>query len=174
MTEPEGMPKDKAELMARLEREWLALLHTIEGLSEAQMAQPDAGGWSIKDNLAHLSEWERFLVRSQFQGLPAHQALQVEPAVLERFDENRMNAILLERNRGRTAPDVLADLHRTHAQLVAALEQASDGDLAKPTSLITPEVNPVMVWTTYNTYEHYAEHRKTIQAAAERQRLAFS
>jgi len=47
------LPRDKAELMNRIQREWSALLRTIENLSDEQMTRPGPGGWSAKDNLAH-------------------------------------------------------------------------------------------------------------------------
>ncbi len=157
-----AMPENKDQLIARIRGEWSALLQAIDGLGEAQMTRPDAGGWSIKDNLAHISEWERFLLRNQFQGQPPHQALQADPAQVEPFDETRTNALLFARNRERSIPDVLADLHRTHAGLMAALERAADQDLQAQTRSVGSEIRPVMVWTVYNTYEHYAEHRATI------------
>jgi uncharacterized protein (TIGR03083 family) len=158
------LPKDKAELMNHIQREWSALLRAIENLSHEQMTRPGPGGWSAKDNLAHLSEWEQFLLRNQFQGHRPHEALQVAQATLEQSNEDELNAILFERNRDRSLPDILADLHETHARLLAALEQMPGDDLMKLTYAIGPEARPVMVWVVYNTYEHYEEHRKTIQA----------
>jgi uncharacterized protein (TIGR03083 family) len=159
-----SLPKDKAELTNRIQREWSALLRAVENLSYEQMTRPGPGGWSTKDNLAHLSEWEQFLLRNQFQGHSPHEALQIDQATLEHSDIDELNAILFERNRDRSLPDILADLHDTHAQLLAALEQMPGSDLMKLTHAIGPEARPVMVWIVYNTYEHYEEHRKTIQA----------
>jgi hypothetical protein len=168
MTNDNRMPKDKAELLLHIQREWPALLQAIEGLDETQMTRPDAGGWSIKDNLAHITEWERFVLRNQFQGQPAHLALQVDVAVLKPFDETKMNALLFERNRYRTITDVLADLSHTHTQLMAVLKKTTYRQLQKPTLCIGSNMNPLMVWVVYNTYEHYAEHRKTIQEITNR------
>lgn len=159
-----SLPKDKAELTNRIQREWSALLRTVENLSYGQMTRPGPGGWSVKDNLAHLSEWEQFLLRNQFQGHRPDEALQVNRATLEQSNEDLLNAILFERNRDRSLSDILADLHDTHAQLLAALEQMPGSDLTKLTYAIGPEARPVIVWVVYNTYEHYEEHRKTIQA----------
>jgi uncharacterized protein (TIGR03083 family) len=159
-----SLPKDKTDLVNRIQREWSALLRTVENQSHEQMTRPGPGGWSVKDNLAHLAEWERFLLLNQFQGHHPRKALGVDQATLEQSDENELNAILFERNRDRSLPDILADLHQTHAQLLAALEQMSEGDLEKLCYAIGPEARPVILWVIYNTYEHYEEHRKTIQA----------
>ncbi len=49
------LPKSKAEVMARIDREWSALMDVVEQLSPEQMVTPDEGGWTPKDNLAHLT-----------------------------------------------------------------------------------------------------------------------
>jgi trk system potassium uptake protein TrkA len=156
-------PKDKADLLARIQREWQALLQLVHDLSDEQMAARDRGGWSVKDNLAHITEWESFVLLNQFQDYSPHKALRMEQAQLEPFDETRVNAALFERNKDRPLTSVLLDLHATHAQLLAALERVSESELAALSSSIGPEQKPVMTWVVYNTYEHYEEHRKTIQ-----------
>ncbi len=47
-------PQSKAELMTAIHREWTALMGVIDQLTPEQMTTPDAGGWSPKDNLAHV------------------------------------------------------------------------------------------------------------------------
>ena len=61
MTE-QWMPKDKPELMSAIEREWKLLMNVAEKLTDEQMTTPDEGGWSPKDNFAHLSEWMKVLM----------------------------------------------------------------------------------------------------------------
>ena len=68
-----SLPRTRADLMARIQRDWAALEETIADLIEEQMSVPDAGGWSIKDNLAHLTAWEstgRSLMVLRKEGLP--------------------------------------------------------------------------------------------------------
>ena len=57
-----SLPTSKAELMSEIEREWSALMDVIEQLSPEQMLTPDEGGWSPKDNLAHLTTWMNILL----------------------------------------------------------------------------------------------------------------
>ena len=54
-----GLPDNKTELLDRIDREWNALEDVLSLLGHEQIEVPDAGGWSAKDNLAHLAEWER-------------------------------------------------------------------------------------------------------------------
>jgi hypothetical protein len=158
----ETPPKDTADLLDRIDREWTALSTLIESLDAEQLARLDPGGWSAADNLAHLAEWERFLIRNQFEGQAPPAALKIEPAVLAKLDEAGINALLLARNQGRPAAEVLADWRQTHARLLAALDALAFADLQVPTRSLGPQAEPAIQWVIYNTYEHYAEHRRTI------------
>jgi hypothetical protein len=154
-------PKDKAELMARIEAEWAALLARIEGRSEEQMAVPDAGGWSAKDNLAHIAAWERILWLHHLQQVPTHEALQVDAAAIAGLDTDGLNAFLIERDRGRPLNDVLDDLHRTHRELMARLAEIPYADLLQPH--FEDASMPLMQWVVWDTYEHYQEHGAAIR-----------
>ena len=160
--ENEGIPQDKAELMAHIEREWKALLNTLDKLTPEQMTTPDVGGWSPKDNLAHLAAWEQFMLRCYLQGQPAHQAMQIDESTFELLDEDGVNQILFERNRLRSSEAVLRELQQSHAQVLAALAQRTFTDLMQPYS-DDPEGRPLIIWVMGNTYEHYRTHRQTIQ-----------
>ena len=83
---------------------------------------------------------------------------------LERLDEDGLNAILYERNRHRSVAEVVSDLYRSHEQVLATLEQMTYADLMKPRYADDPEARPVIGWVIGNTYEHYQEHRRAIQA----------
>ena len=52
------MPGSKTELMSAIEHEWNALIALADSLTDEQMKTPDSGGWSPKDNLAHITEWK--------------------------------------------------------------------------------------------------------------------
>lgn len=121
-------------------------------------------GDTLKDHLAHVTEWERFLIRNQFEGQPAHLALGIDRAVTEGPDEAGINAALQARNRDRSLPDVLADLGRTHDRVLAELGKRSYAGLQKRTRVMGPDEEPMLLWVIYNTYEHYLEHRLTIEA----------
>ncbi len=166
----EGIPHDKAELIAHIEHEWTALLHILEKITSKQMTTPDIGGWSPKDNLAHLTAWEQFMLRCYLQGQPAHHALQIDEAALEQLDEDDINQILFERNRLRPTEEILEELQQSHAQILATLEQMTFADLMEP-YFDDPQGRPVIIWVIGNTYEHYRTHRQTILASIEKRSL---
>jgi uncharacterized protein (TIGR03083 family) len=168
-TEPNGysiLPRDKAELMDRIQREWTALQRAIAGLSEVQMSVPDAGGWSIKDNLAHLSAWENFMRQHYLHLLPPHEVMGIDEETFKQADENVLNAILFQRNKDRSVADVLAELRHSHEQVLADLDQMSFADLMKPRSVDDPEARLLLEGVVNNTCDHYLEHRITIEKVA--------
>lgn len=161
----QSLPSDKADLLKRIEQAWSALQATISGLTEQQMERPDAGGWSIKDNLAHLTVWEEFMRRYHLQNQPPYQVLQIDEARFKELDEDGLNAVLYQRSKTQSVAEVLANLQRSHAQVVADLEQWSYTALLKPRYTDDPDAGPLINWVIGNTYEHYQEHLANIQKA---------
>ncbi len=168
MTAQVAQPMDKPALLARIQSEWSDLQAVITRLTERQMTECAPGEWAIKDHLAHIAAWENFLIANQFQGQSPPDALRVPADVILRADENEMNAILWERHRRQSVLDILAAVRETHAALLAALDSLSEYDLQTRTLMIGSRTESRMTWTIYNTYEHYAEHRKTIEAKRNR------
>ncbi len=156
-------PKDKAELLKRIDREWKALEKSYAGLSDDRMSVPDAGGWSIKDNLAHLSDWEHVLLASYIRKKPAAEVLNIDAETLKTLDDNGINAILYPRNKDRPVADVLAGLRKEHAELRAALAKMPFEEMMQPRDSADPQKRPLIGWIIGNTYDHYKEHQATIE-----------
>jgi hypothetical protein len=164
--ENESMPKSKDEVISRINRDWTALLETVEKLSHDQMLRPGPGDWSTKDILGHISFWERYLLFHHLQGKPSHEVLRVDKGLLEQFDEDKINALFYERSRNNSVPYTLEDLHQTHAELLAALETVDFDVLEKPGAYDDRTKLPLINSVMANTCEHYREHLKTIQEIA--------
>ncbi len=167
MTE-QWMPKDKPELMSAIEKEWKLLIQLAEKLTEEQMAAPDAGGWSPKDNLAHLSEWMKVLMGYHMDHRPSHEVLGVSTEVTRDWDMEVINPVLFERNRDRSRKDVLDELKVVYKQLFAKLDSMAFEDLMKPRHADDPEKRPLLLWVLGDTTEHFAEHRETIEESLKR------
>ncbi len=116
------MPQDKAELINAIESEWRQLIQVADSLSDQQMTTPDAGGWSPKDNLAHLAEWMDILMGYHMDRLPAHQVLGVPEQVTRGWKMEVINPILYERNKDTSRGDVMQKISRTYEKLLARLE----------------------------------------------------
>jgi hypothetical protein len=162
-----GSPQSKAELMARIEREWAALEHTIAPLSEAQMTTSGDGGWSAKDLLAHISVWERVLLISHLQGGTFTEAAGMDEttaaATEQMTAETGLNDYFYQRDKELPLSEVLANLRAMHQQVVAALELLDDADLQRAHDPDDPESHLVDS-IVGDTYAHYRQHRATIEA----------
>ncbi len=163
MNTEEWVPGSKAELMASIEREWKSLMDLVAKLDFTQLTTPDAGGWSPKDNLAHLTEWMKVLMGYHLDRRPSHEVLGVAEEVTRAWDFNVINPALFERNRNRAMQDVLAELKSVYVELINKLETMTFEDLLKPRHADDPEKRPVLMWVLGDTTEHFAEHRATIE-----------
>lgn len=157
------LPNNKANLISQIEREWSALMDVVEKLSPEQMLRPDEGGWSPKDNLAHITEWMSILLGYYFDHQPSHEVIGVDPEVTENWDYDRMNKIMFERNRHQPVEQVLTELKGMYTKVLARLESATFDDLMKPIFEDGPNRRPLIVGVIGNTSEHFAEHRETIE-----------
>jgi hypothetical protein len=159
------MPGNKRELISAIKREWKLLIDVVEKLTDEQMTAPDAGGWSPKDNLAHLSEWMNVVMGYHIDHRPAHEVLGVAEDVTKDWDMEVINPVLLERNRNRSWQDVMDELNRVYEKLMAKLESMAFEDMLKPRHADDPEKRPLLLWILGDTTEHFAEHRETIEKA---------
>jgi hypothetical protein len=157
------MPENKNELMSAIEREWQMLMGVISKLNGRQMNTPDEGGWSPKDNLAHLGEWMNVLMDYHMDKRPPHKVLGVPVEVIKDWDMNIINPVLFERNRNRSATDVLDGVKLIYTTLVEKLRSTPFEDLMKPRHADNPEKGPLLNWVLGDTTEHFAEHRENIK-----------
>lgn len=159
----------KNALLQNIQREWEALMRAVEQLSSEQMNAPDAGGWSPKDNLAHLGEWMRALLGYHIDRRPAHEVMRLPRELTEPWGKfDGINAALFERNRDRPAAEVLDDLKRTYADVVGRIQSMPFEELLKPRREEDPEKRPLLLWVLGDTSEHFAEHRATIEKSIKR------
>jgi hypothetical protein len=163
-------PLNKAELMARIDREWAALERAIAPLSVAQLTAPGADGWSVKDLLAHISAWERVLLISDLQGGTFAEAAGMDEATSAATEhmtaETGLNDYFYQRDKELPLSEVLANLRETHQHITAALEQLDDADLQRAHDPDDP-ASHLVDNIVGDTYAHYREHRATIEALFE-------
>ena len=159
----EWVPGSMPELLAAIEHEWKLLWEVIAKLDDAKMISPDAGGWSPKDNLAHLSEWMNSLMGYHLDRRPPHEVMRVSEDVTKDWDMEVINPVLFERNRNRSTQDILDELRQVYAALIQKLKAMSFDDLLRPRHAEDPEKRPVLMWVLGDTTSHFAEHRAVIE-----------
>lgn len=164
MATEEWIPENKNELMSAIKREWKSLMDVVDKLTQAnKMITPDEGGWSPKDNLAHLSEWMNTMMGHHMDKRPRHEVLRVSEDVTKDWDMEVINPVLYERNKDRSTEDVLEELKRIYDVMMAKLDSTPFEDLMKPRHADDPEKRPLLMWVLGDTTDHFAEHRETIK-----------
>src|SRR6516164_8351946 len=96
----------KSALLEDIRTGYERLEAIIAPLSEAQMTTPTVNGtWSVKDNLAHLTVWQDYLL-SQLEGIRANEK---PPAFMPGFStEDEENERVYQDNKDRPLASVLA------------------------------------------------------------------
>ena len=161
--EEEWVPGSKSELMSAIAREWNLLMDVVSKLDETKMTAPDEGGWSPKDNLAHLAEWMNLLMGYHLDRRPVHEVFGVSEDVTKGWDMDVINPVLFERNKDRSTEDVLDGLKRTYTELVEKLDGLTFEYLLMPRHAEDPEKRPVLLWVLGDTTDHFKEHRGSIE-----------
>lgn len=164
MSDEEWVPGSKTELMSEIKREWRLLMDVVAKLEAAnKITVPDEGGWSAKDNLAHLAEWMNSLMGYHMDKRPPEEVMSLTKEQTEGWDMEIINPVLFERNKNRPIEEVMDHLKQTYEKLLAKLDAMSFEDLLKPRHPDDPERRPLLLWVLGDTTEHFAEHRETIE-----------
>ena len=171
MTQPQITTK--AELLARLDREWRDLQAVLGQFTAAQMTvPPDPQGWTVKDHVIHLMAWERTAVFF-LQSKPRHEGLGVDEAVFWRGNFDEINDIIYRRTKDAALADVLADFRQVHQDLLALIAPLDDDALRLsyrhylPSEPHKGDDGPPALYEIYvNSAGHYAEHLPWMQTLA--------
>jgi hypothetical protein len=156
-----GTPLNKTQLLTELRKEQAAWEALLDEIGEAHMTQPEvAGGWSIKDIVAHLTEWRRRSVR-RFQALLNHEPDFSPPWPPELQEDDEINAWIYEANRNRPLADVLSDSREVLQHLVDTLDTFSEDelqDLRRTLGLQEDQVSGTMFFAHFHQ-EHEPDMR---------------
>ena len=159
MSNEEWIPGSKSELMSVIKREWDLLMEVISKFDDEKMTTPDEGGWSPKDNMAHLTEWMNILMGYHMDHKPAHEVVGVSEDIAKEWDMEVINPVLFERNKDRSTEDVMDELKHIYAELTSKLEAISYEDLLMPRHVDNPEKRPLILWVIGDTSEHFSPPR---------------
>jgi uncharacterized damage-inducible protein DinB len=161
-------PRNKAELLARIESSRRALLARLGAETEVALvvAGPD-GGWSVKDHIAHIAAWERYLA-ALLTGVDRWTEMGLTAAPSPP-DETAINEAIYERNKDLSLRQVYAGWDAAHQMVLRAVEAMSEEDLMQPFSHFVPGAtgegvaDPIVGWINGNTWGHYEEHAAWIE-----------
>lgn len=156
-------PFDKASVIEKTRAGFAELEALIVPLSETQMLKTGAGGgWSVKDNLAHVAFWQRrlagLLAAARDRGAP-----ELAPGLSE-SDLDRINHDAYLASREQALSEVLTDLRTLFEKVLGLLNALSDDQLTNPKHVSWTRGSPLADDVAGDTYEHYPEHAAAIRA----------
>jgi len=153
-------PIEKSVLLDRIQTGYQQLEVLLAPLSEAQMTTPTVNGtWSVKDNLAHLTIWQGYLLQ-QLQGILTTKE---PPAFMPGLStEDEINEQIYHENKDRPLADVLAAFRSSYQDILGAVQVMNEEALNAPSPWSTSGT-PIWPFIAGNTYGHYEEHGGNIR-----------
>jgi hypothetical protein len=120
----------KKELLSEIQRERSALDDTLALLSARQMTMAGVtrGGWSVKDVLAHLVEWQQMNLDWYAAGLRGQTPAMPAPGFTLR-ELPRLNEMIYRKHHRRSLQAVMRDYRLCHERVVELIEALPDADL---------------------------------------------
>src|SRR3990172_9872396 len=120
----------KREMLIEIQLERNALDDTLALLTPRQMTKAGVtrGGWSVKDVLAHLVEWQHMNLDWYAAGQRGEKPAMPAPGYTLR-DLPRLNQMIYRKHHRRALRSVLEDYHDYHARVLTLIETLSDSDL---------------------------------------------
>lgn len=125
-----GKRLPKKELLDEIEKERTALNETLALLSTGQMTKQGItqGGWSVKDVLAHLIEWQQMNLDWYAAGARGEKPAMPAPGYTLR-ELPRLNMMIYRKHHRRSLQAVLRDYESYHQRMVDLIESLPDTDL---------------------------------------------
>lgn len=125
-----GKRLKRQELLAAIERERIALNEALAVLSPRDMTKAGVtnGGWSVKDILAHVVEWQAMNLEWYAAGIRGEKPAMPAPGFTLR-ELPRLNQLIFHKHHRRPLPAVQADYHAYHNRIVTLIESLQDADL---------------------------------------------
>jgi hypothetical protein len=142
------------QALHRLDVAWIDFEQSFAGLTDSQLVIPGVTGqWSVRDIIAHVTWWEEEALKH----LPLVRAGGRPPRYSVTYGGiDAFNALMTERRRSLSLPEVLSLHAQVHQRLVAYVESA-------PEELFTRETR-FRRRLRLDTYGHYPKHAKAIRA----------
>lgn len=154
------LPRDKAEILARMAERHRALIVALDRLDATAWERPGAwGAWTAKDLLAHLAYWMQ-VATDRLQKLADGRA-----AEIQFFDgDNTVDARndeVYRANRDQSLADLRRGLDVAYLALRTAVKSTPATVLAED-----QQPTPARAWVAGNSFEHVDEHIDSLTALA--------
>jgi hypothetical protein len=153
----------KATILTKVSNGYNEFERLLAPLTQGQMLAPALNnGWSVKDNIAHITSWHRRLLE-----LLQAAELRREPAKLPGLQDDvnvdQINTDFYQENKALTLGVVLQQFRTSYIQVVAAIQALSDEELTSTQLFDWLGDTPLWQLVEGNSYDHYREHAEIIQ-----------
>lgn len=120
----------KVQLLAEIEEQRNALDQCLAQVPARLMTKTGVtrGGWSVKDILGHLVEWQEMNLKWYSAGQRGEKPAMPAPGYTLR-ELPRLNHAIYRKHHRRSLSAVLEDYHSYHARILELIESLSDTDL---------------------------------------------
>jgi uncharacterized protein (TIGR03083 family) len=148
-------PTTKDALLAEIRAERGALEEFLATLTPQQMVVPGAiAGWSVKDVLAHLAEWEQLLLAWYQAGLRG----EIPPIPAPGYSWAQMDDLnqgIYEKYSDRSLENVQAYFRASYLQVLEAVHAMTEDELFTPGRYTWTKQNTLAAYVVPCTSEHY-------------------
>lgn len=142
------MTEDKDALLRHYKDSREVILSAIAGLSDEQMTEPSLDGWSIKDHLAHLAQWDDVRAAEVERISSGHNSAWS----MSEEQDDAYNAMAYELRRNLPLDQVRWELERSRQRLLDAISAATprglDGSLYGAAGLRSSHESQHAGWIT--------------------------
>jgi hypothetical protein len=153
---------NKTELIEALEDSRQEFIEMLEELPDTLLTEPAlAGGWSIKDTLAHLTYWEGQTVTLLFQVLRG-----VEKPTTVHFGEESVddiNARWHQQSQTRSMEIIWNDFVGVRKQTIRRINEMNESDLTQASRFAWMKGVPLIELVMSDTVEHEEEHADMVR-----------
>ncbi len=172
MVQEQQVVRNREALIDHTSSEWGKFVTYVDSLSDADWTGPaDPAGWTVKDHVAHVTQWDIAITNLFRDGTPMQRTLE-SPVGEWNVDYESINERLRQRTIADSIEKVRSDRDAVWLELLDALRALTDEQLSTPAGEVginVDEGDQTPLLPTLVTYlgGHYAAHGEMIRIIAE-------
>jgi hypothetical protein len=146
----------KKDLLDQIESGHATLVAIIDAIPRSRYTEPGVWGenWTIKDLLAHLTEWEQMFLRWYHDGTVDRQPAM--PAAGYKWNElARLNRDIRRKHANTSWKRVREAFDRSYGEVLALTRSLSQRQLLAPGAFAWTKKHPLTTYLGANTCSHY-------------------
>lgn len=135
------------DLIGEINTSYGQFISVVESYPRNKSEEVLVGNYSFKDVLAHITEWDNFLIES-------FKAIEKGTLMPHKLNIKRMNLEFYEKNKEKSLDTVLKELKEVHSKLMEYLPTFDENYLTEPDPYY-PEKHSIYTLAQHCTSLHY-------------------